>query len=66
MTPTQPDTEDLLRKAGDRAARDRLLQRHRGRLNSLLTAASESSRKGPTAAATEPAGRAELDPRPSP
>jgi RNA polymerase sigma-70 factor (ECF subfamily) len=38
MTPTQPDTEDLLRKAddGDRAARDRLLQRHRGRLSKMV------------------------------
>jgi RNA polymerase sigma-70 factor (ECF subfamily) len=38
MTPTQPDTEDLLRaiNAGDAEARDRLLARHRDRLRRMV------------------------------
>src|SRR5262249_46961294 len=38
MAPAEPDTEDLLRLAGegDRTARNRLLLRHRDRLRSLV------------------------------
>lgn len=38
MTPTQPDTEELLEQAahGDASARDRLLARHRERLRKMI------------------------------